>query len=98
MHLSPGTRRRLLGELARLGQPKIYRAEATPPPGALDPGPMPRPDIELDLETATVESLSATPHTRLYLYARQQGLEVNPADTKVQTIGKILDAIQGGDR
>lgn len=96
--LGPETRKRFMAELAGLGKPKVYDASEPPLPGALNPGPMPQPAIELDLETSTIESLSAIPHTRLYLYALQEGLEVNPGDTKVQTIKTILDAIQGGDR
>lgn len=78
------------------GQPKVYDAEAPPAPGALDPGPMPQPPIELD--SSSRESLSAESHTRLFLYARQLGLEAQPNNTKAQVINSILSYQQGETR
>ena len=96
--LGAEARKRVLAALENAGRPKTYDSIEPPPSGALDPGPMPQPAIEIDLQAATHDSLSATPHTRLYLYAVQRGLKVSPGDTKVQTISAILDTIQGGDR
>lgn len=78
-----------------LGKPKVYSNSEPPPPGAIDPGPMPAVEIELDLDSATHDSLSTIPHSRLYLYARQEGLEVNPGDTKAQIVTAILGFSQG---
>lgn len=81
--------------LGFLGKPKIYSNLESPPPGAIDPGPMPPMELELDLEEATFDSLSTIPHSRLYFYARQEGLEVSPGDTKAQIVTTILSYSQG---
>jgi hypothetical protein len=81
--------------LEHLGKPKEYEWDETPQPGAIDPGPMPVVDIELELEDATFETLSTLPHSRLYLYAYQEGLEVKPGDTKAVIVKAILAAHQG---
>jgi hypothetical protein len=83
--------------LENAGAPKIYSLDEPPPPGAVDPGPMPPVEIELDLDGATHTTLSALPHSRLYLYARQQGLDVNPGDTKATIVETILADPQGED-
>ncbi|HUW59284.1 MAG TPA: hypothetical protein VMZ92_21805 [Planctomycetota bacterium] len=93
--LSSETRGRLHQALARVGEPKVYSLDEPPPPGAVDPGPMPPVEIEIDLTEATHDSLSALPHSQLYLYVRQQGLEVKPGDTKVTIISTILADRQG---
>ena len=80
--------------LDHLGEPKVYSVTDTPTPGALHPGPMPV-DIEIDLDGATLETLSSIAHSRLYLYARQEGLEVQPGDTKVQIVKAILATVEG---
>jgi len=95
--LSNEERRRLQQTLQRTGAPKIYSLNEPPPPGALDPGPMPAVEIEIDLDGADHDSLSALPHSRLYLFARQQGLDVNPGDTKVTIVSTILAHAQGED-
>jgi hypothetical protein len=94
---SPGldgdTRRALERQVHGLGGPKVYSADDPPPPGAIDPGPMPVDPIDLPL-TSTYESLSATPHTRLYLFALQQGLDIHPGNTKAQLVLTILSYFQ----
>ena len=93
--LTAPERERYQQYLALVGQPKVYSSSESPQPGALDPGPMPVVALELDLENATVDSLSILPHSRLYLYARQEGLEINPGDTKAQIVKTILGSSQG---
>lgn len=88
--ISTEERAYLQTELAKVGAPKVYSAEEPSPPGAIDPGPMPVVPIQIDLANATHDSLSALPHTRLYLYAVQQGLEVHASDTKALIILKLL--------
>jgi hypothetical protein len=78
-----------------LGKPKVYTNSGPPQPGAIDPGPMPAVEIEIDLDSATHDSLSTILHSRLYLYARQEGLEVSPGDTKAQIVTTILGSSQG---
>jgi hypothetical protein len=95
--LSSDERGRLERTLEGVGQPKVYSLDEPPPPGALDPGPMPPVEIALALEDAPYDSVSALPHSRLYLYARQQGLEVNPGDTKATIVSTVLADLQGGD-
>lgn len=93
--LSAEQRERLNHYLENLGKPKVYSFDEPPKPGALDPGPMPQPAVEIDVGTATYDSISSLPHTRLYMYARQHGLQVNPGDTKAQIVKAILADIQG---
>jgi len=81
--------------LGFLGKPKEYKWDEAPQPGAIDPGPMPVVEIELELEDATFDTLSALPHSRLYLYAHQEGLEVKPGDTKAVIVKTILADHQG---
>ena len=78
------------------GTTKVYDAEAPPSPGAIDPGPMPQPPIELD--SSSLESLSAETHTRLFLFARQLGLEAQPNNTKAQVVEMLLGRNQGETR
>ena len=80
-------------KLANAGNPKTYVADAPAPPGAIDPGPMPQPPIEI--QEFTRESLAAETHTRLFLYAQQIGLEVQPKHTKAQVIERLLSRNQG---
>jgi hypothetical protein len=80
-------------KLNNAGKTKIYDAEAPSPPGAIDPGPMPQPPIEVD--DSTRESLMAETHTRLFLFAKQLGLEVQPNFTKAQVIETLLSRNQG---
>lgn len=82
-------------QLKLVGEPKVYSDSEPPPPGAIDPGPMPPVEIELDLDNASYDSLSPHAHSRLYLYARQEGLDVKAGDTKAQVINLILRSIQG---
>jgi len=95
--LSGDERDRLRRFLQTLGQPKVYSFNEPPQPGSLDPGPMPQADVEIDVDGATYDSIAALPHTRLYMYARQHGLETNPGDTKAQIVKTILATIQGGN-
>jgi len=88
----------LLQLLDRLGKPKEYLEDESPPPGAIDPGPMPPVEIELDLDEMNFENLSTIPHAKLYLYAQQKGLEVKPGDTKAVIVKTILTATQGEER
>lgn len=83
------TRRRIERQIRNLGEPKVYSADDPPPPGAIDPGPMPIGDVEMPSDPSH-ETLSAMPHTQLYLFAVQQGLEVHSGNTKVQVIETIL--------
>jgi len=83
--------------LALSGKPKVYDPSETPRPGALNPGPMPPAGLEFDLESASADSLSTISHTRLYLYAQQEGLKVDPSDTKAQIIKTILESNEGGE-
>lgn len=92
--LSAMERDRAVTMLAVIDKPKDYKWDEAPQPGAIDPGPMPTVDIEMDLESATFDTLSTESHTRLYLYAHQEGLEVSPGDTKAVIIKMIL-ASQG---
>lgn len=95
----PATERDMLrGVLERLGKPKEYKWDEVPQPGAIDPGPMPVVDIELDLDDATFETLSSLPHSRLFLFAQQEGLEVKPGDTKARIVKLILDSHQGEEQ
>lgn len=94
------TRRRIEGQIGKLGEPKIYSADDPPPPGAINPGPMPVGDVQLPPDPSH-ETLSAMPHTRLYLFAVQRDLEVHPGNTKVQVIETILSHLrreQGKDQ
>lgn len=93
--LTTGERELFQSQLVRVGAPKVYDSSEPSQPGALDPGPMPPVVLELDLEAASFDSLSTIPHSRLYLYARQEGLEVDPGDTKAQVVKTILGSIQG---
>lgn len=88
-------RSRLLQRLASLGHPKVYEANPSPVPGAIDPGPLPPKNIFIDVANATYSTLSALPHTRLYLYATQQRLNVHSTDTKDQVILALLEHAQG---
>lgn len=81
--------------LGTLGEPKEYKWDDMPPPGGIDPGPMPLIDIELDLDEATFSTLSSQPHSRLYRFARQEGLDTKPGDTKAVIVKTILVAYQG---
>lgn len=90
-------RRRLEQMFHRVGEPRVYSLDEPPPPGALDPGPMPNIRVEVDVEGATHDTLDAYPHARLYLYARDRGLEVRPGDTKATIVQAILAASQGED-
>jgi hypothetical protein len=85
--------------LESLGAPKVYSADEPPQPGAIDPGPMPVVDIELELELddMTYDSLTTLPHSRLYLYAQQEGLDIKPGDTKAVIVKTILAAQQGDE-
>ena len=83
--------------LETVGEPKVYSLDEAPAPGSRDPGPMPQVDIQIDLDEATHDSLSAIPHSQLYLYVRQQGLEVKPGDTKATIVSMILAEPQGED-
>lgn len=96
--ISAEERKFLLQLLDGLGKPKEYLEDAVPPPGAIDPGPMPPVEIELELDEMNFENLSTIPHTKLYLYAQQEGLEVKPGDTKAVIVKKILTATQGEKR
>lgn len=93
--LSSDERDRLGRDLKTFGLPKVYSFDEPPKPGSLDPGPMPQVDVEIDVDGGTYDSIASLPHTRLYMYARQQGLEVNPGDTKAQIVKTILATIQG---
>ena len=95
--LSSDERDRLGRSLKTSGKPKVYSFDEPPQPGSLDPGPMPQEDVEIDAEGATYNSLSTLPHTRLYMYARQHGLAVNPGATKAEIVRMILADIQGGN-
>jgi len=88
-------RDRLRVFLTGLGKPKDYKWDEEPQPGAIDPGPMPAVTIEVDLDGATFETLAALPHSRLYLYANQEELDIKPGDTKAVIVKAILTAIQG---
>jgi len=92
--LSATERDRFRAQLDGLGKPKVYKWDE-PQPGAIDPGPMPVVAIELDLDDATFETLSKQPHSRLFLFAQQQGLEIKPGETKAKVINTILAAHQG---
>lgn len=81
--------------LASLGQPKQYDLDTEPQPGAIHPGLMPVVDIELELENMTFENLSRLPHSRLYLYACQEDLDVAPGNTKAVIVKTILASFQG---
>lgn len=94
--LSAEERSRLQRALATAGSPKIYDASEPPAPGSIDPGPMPAKPIEIDLATATHDSLSSFTHARLYLYAIQHGLDVNSGETKAQIAEAILAYAQRG--
>ena len=76
--------------LEGLGKPKKYTWDEDPQPGAIDPGPMPVVTLELELDGATFETLYVLPHSRLFLYAQQQGLEVKPGDTKAVVVQTVL--------
>jgi hypothetical protein len=92
-NLSSDQRKVLERELNGLGQPKVYDADDPPSVGSIRGGaPVVKLDVGSDL---TRESLSKQPHSKLYLYALQQDLEVHPGDTKAQVIETILRHIQG---
>lgn len=93
--LTEAERENFQKKLDFVGKPKVYSDSEPPKPGAIDPGPMPLVELELDVGSATFDSLSVMPHSRLYLYARQEGLEVNPGDTKAQIVTTILGSSQG---
>lgn len=96
--LTPDERQRVTRMLGELDKPKQYRPDDPPQPGALDPGPMPPAGIDLGSDSSTFESLSKHTHSRLYLYAIQEGLNVNPGDTKAKIVQTILDQEQGENR
>jgi hypothetical protein len=91
--LNGETRRVLERQIHNLGGPKVYSADDPPSPGSIDPGPMPQDPIELTLDS-TYDSLSGTPHTRLYLFALQQDLDVHPGHTKAQLVQTILSHLR----
>jgi hypothetical protein len=82
-------RRRLAG----LGLPKSYEEAEPPTSTSVDPGPMPRPPVELDV--STYDSLSAHSHSLLFSYAVQHGLDVKPNDTKAQIVSAVWALVQG---
>lgn len=94
--LSADERVRLQRLVAASGNPKIYDASESPAPGAIDPGPMPAKPIEIDLATATHDSLSRFSHTRLYTYATQHGLDVSSGKTKAEIVETILASAERG--
>jgi len=96
--LTPDERKRVARMLAGLDKPKQYRPDEPPQPGAIDPGPMPPAGIDLGSGFLTFESLSKHVHSRLYLYAVQEGLNVTPGDTKAKIIQTILNQEQGKNR
>ena len=96
--ISAEERKLLLQFLDMLGKPKEYSEGEEPPPGAIDPGPMPPVEIKLEVEEMNFENLSTILHSKLYLYAQQEGLEVKPGDTKAVIVQTILTATQGEER
>jgi len=59
---------------------------------------MPVMAIEIETEDMTFESLSTLSHSRLFQYARQEGLDINPGDNKAVIVNAILAASQGEER
>lgn len=91
--LSGSERAHVQEKFDNAGKPRVYDAKASPSPGAIDPGPMPQPPIQIpDLSR---DALALETHTRLFLFARQLGLEVQPNNTKAQVIEVILGRNQG---
>lgn len=92
--ISPERRRVLERELNNLGKPKVYDPDDPPLPGALNGGPRPSVQLQLDSNSSR-DVLLALPHSQLYLYALQHDLEVHPGDTKAQVVSTILRQLQG---
>jgi len=89
----PPEQRKLLEErLARAGQPKIYRASDPAPPGAIDPGPLPRssPPVQVEIGDLSYEALAQKHKVVLLAYAAANDIELEPASTKAQVIQAIL--------
>lgn len=92
---SPGLpdaqRRRLQDQLARVGKPKVYRADDPAPPGALDPGPIEksRPPETFDFELSR-EALTQVPLPKLRRFAEFCNIGLDPASTKAQVIHAII--------
>lgn len=86
----PAPQRSLIQErLARLGQPKVYRASDPAPPGALDPGPI-RKTAPIPAPTISPrDDLSQLPKSRLVAYAKANRINLLPHSTKAQVIEAI---------
>lgn len=91
--LDADSRRALEREIHGLGAPKVYSADDPPPPGAIHPGVVLAEHLVFPPDS-TYDQLSATPHTRLYLYAIQQDLDVHPGNTKAQLVNAILSHLR----
>lgn len=92
--ISPERRRAIERDLNNLGKPKVYDPDDPPEPGALNGGPRPPVQIQLD-SNSTRETLLSIPHTKLYLYALQHDFDVHPGDTKAKVVDTILRHLQG---
>lgn len=89
----PDAQRDFLQErLANVGKPRVYRANSPAPPGAVDPGPLPKDLLPLPhFDSApSREVLSELRTSTLLRYAEANNLDVTTASTKAQVIQAIL--------